>query len=117
MYKLTILFRQPRDPAQFDKDWTEKFVPAADEMPGVLRIEVSHIDGGPTGPAEYHKMHEFYFADRTAMDNAMHSQKGVLAGNALQAIAPGLYTLLFADVSEDIVRPAGFPPEARRSPQ
>ena len=112
MYKLTILFRQPNNLAQFENDWADKFVPFAEAMPGVLRIAVSTIDGGPAGPAEYHKIHEFYFADRPAMDKAMHSEKGVRAGNALQTIAPGLYTLLFAEVAEDVVRAEGYPPEA-----
>jgi uncharacterized protein (TIGR02118 family) len=117
MYKLTILFRHPPDLLQFENDWADKFVQFADAMPGVIRIEVSTIDGGPTGPAEFHKIHEYYFADRAAMDKAMHSEKGVRAGNALQVIAPGLYTLIFADVTEDIVRAAGAPPEAKSSPQ
>jgi uncharacterized protein (TIGR02118 family) len=112
MYKLTILFRHPPDLAKFEDDWADKFVHFSEQMPGVIRIEVSTIDGGPGGPAEYYKIHELYFADRAAMDKAMHSEKGVRAGNALQIIAPGLYTLLFADVTEDVVRAEGYPPEA-----
>ena len=101
MYKLTILFRTPPDLPKFEDGWAHKFVPFADGMPGILRVEVSHIDGGPTGPAEFYKIHEFYFADRQAMDKAMNSEKGTRAGMALQVIAKGLYTLLFADVLEE----------------
>ena len=112
MYKLTLLFRHPPDLMKFEHDWAETFVAFAEKMPGILRIAVSTIDGGPTGPAEYHKIHEYYFANRAAMDKAMHSEKGVRAGNVLQVIAPGLYTLLFSEVAEDYVRDEGRPPEA-----
>lgn len=115
MYKLTILFRKPPDINAFEQAWARQFVPFADAMPGVVRVEVSTIDGGPSGPSEYYKFHEFYFESREAMDKAMNSEKGSRAGYALQKIAPGLYTLLFANVLEDIVRPAGRPPEAAQA--
>ncbi|MBM4424514.1 MAG: EthD family reductase [Chloroflexi bacterium] len=113
MYKLTILFRTPPDIAKFEDDWALKFVPFVEAMPGVQRIEVSHIDGGPAGPSEFYKMHEVYFETREAMDKAMNSEKGTRAGFALQAIAKGLFTLLFAHTLEDAPRPTGTPPETQ----
>ncbi len=80
-------------------------------MPGILRVEVSTIDGGPDGPAEFHKAHEFYFESREAMDKAMNSEKGTRAGMALNAIASGLFIILFSEVHEDIVQPSGQVPE------
>lgn len=111
MYKLTVLFRNPPDITKFEEGWPA-FVIAAEAMPGVLRVEVSSGLSGPEGLAEFYKIHEFYFENRAALDGAMISEPGTLAGHALQALAPGGYILLFADVQEDIVRAAGKPPEA-----
>jgi uncharacterized protein (TIGR02118 family) len=111
MYKFTILFRTPPDIAKFEHDWAHTFVPFAEAMPGIVRVEVSTIDGGPDGASEFYKSHEFYFDTREAMDKAMNSEKGVRAGVALNTIAKGIFTILFAEVLEDIVRPGGQPPE------
>jgi uncharacterized protein (TIGR02118 family) len=110
MYKFTILFRHPENLETFEYDWAHKFVPIAEKMPGVLRVEVSSIDGGPEGQSELHKMHEFYFESREAMDEAMLSDKGTQAGLRLNAIANGRFSIIFSEVHEDIVRAAGTPP-------
>ena len=111
MYKLTILFRPPPDIAKFEHDWAHTFLPLAEAMPGILRIAVSAIDGGPDGPAEFYKAHEFYFENRAAMDNAMNSEKGTQAGLALNTIAKDIFMIMFSEVLEDILRPGGQPPE------
>ena len=113
MHKLTLLFRTPPDVPKFEEDWAHKFVPVVEKMPGILRIEVSNVEGGPDGPSPFYKVHEFYFESREAMDKAMNSEKGARAGMALNAIAKGLFTILFSDVLEDIVREGGQPPETK----
>ena len=110
MYKLTILFRTPPDISEFEHEWAHLFVPLAEAMPGILRVEVSTVDGSPDGPSEFYKMHEFYFEDRAAMDAAMNSEKGTRAGGMLNAMARGRFTIVFSEVLEDIVRPGGQPP-------
>lgn len=112
MYKLTILFTTPPDIPKFEDDWAHKFLPFAEAMPGVVRLEVSNVEGGPDGPSPYYKIHEFYFQNREAMDKGMNSEKGAQAGLALNTVAKGLFTIMFSDVLEDIVRPGGQPPEA-----
>jgi uncharacterized protein (TIGR02118 family) len=111
MYKLTILFRPPANLSKFEDEWAHTFLPFAEAMPGILRIAVSTFDGGPDGPAEFYKSHEFYFENRAAMDKAMNSEKGTRAGQALNTIAKDIFTIMFSDVLEDILRPGGQPPE------
>jgi uncharacterized protein (TIGR02118 family) len=113
MHKLTLLFRTPPDVPKFEEDWAHKFVPVVEKMLGILRIEVSNVEGGPDGPSPFYKVHEFYFADRAAMDKAMNSEEGMRAGYTLNAFAKGLFTILFSDVLEDIVREGGQPPETK----
>lgn len=111
MYKLTILFQHPDNLETFEYDWAHKFVPIAEKMPGIVRIEVSSVDGGPEGASKYHKLHEFYFESRAAMDEAMLSDKGTKAGLYLNALAKGKFSILFSEVHEDILRAGGAPPE------
>ena len=92
------------------------FVPFAEAMPGILRVEVGTVDGGPDGPADIHKIHEFYFESREALDRAMHSDKGARTGAILNAIAPKRFTLLFAEVHEDVVQPGGQPSGSTATP-
>ena len=115
MYKLSILFAAPPDIPKFEHEWAHTFVSFAEAMPGILRVAVSTVDGGPDGPAPFYKIHEFYFESRAAMDKAMNSEKGTRAGMALNIIAKGLFTILFSEVLEDIVQPGGQPPELQLS--
>ncbi len=114
MYKLTILFRPPtsEDTARFENDWAFSFVPAAEAMPGVLRVEVGNVEGSPDGPAPFYKMHELYFESREAMEAAMNSELGMKAGYALSGIAKGLFSIMFVDAFEDA--PCATSPDMRR---
>jgi uncharacterized protein (TIGR02118 family) len=112
-YKLVILFKQPPDPADFERRWSEEFVPLAERLPGLQRVVVSHTNGGPAGPVEVYLIHELHFGSVAAMTAAMTSPAGVAAGQCLVGIAPQLATLLFAEHMEDTpaaeaaTRPAG----------
>lgn len=100
-YKLVILFQQPADPAEFERRWSEEFVPLAEKLPGLRRVVVSHVHGGPGGPVEVYLLHELHFEDMPALTAAMSSPEGVAAGECLFRIAPNLATLLFAEHMED----------------
>ena len=100
-YKLILLFKQPDDLAEFQRRWSEEFVPLAEKLPGVRRAIVSHIDGGPAGPVEYHLIHELYFDDKDALTAALASPAGVRAGQCLMSFAAQTATLLFAEHMED----------------
>ena len=100
MYKMTMLFRRPEDPKRFEKLWTKLFIPFAEQMPGVERIMVSHVIGEPDGHSDYYRIHEFYFSNRQALDQALISENGVRAGNALMTFASEITTILFSEVFE-----------------
>jgi uncharacterized protein (TIGR02118 family) len=100
-YKLVILFKQTPDPADFERRWSEEFVPLAERLPGLQRVVVSHTHGGPAGSVDIYLIHELHFGSMAAMTAAMTSPAGVAAGQCLVAIAPKLATLLFAEHMED----------------
>ena len=106
MYKMTLLFRNPEDPEQFEDQWAQEFLPFAEQMPGIRRIAVCHVVGEPSGVSNYYKMHEFYFDDREALDRALTSEKGVQAGRGLMAIGGEITTIFFSEVFEEKREPA-----------
>jgi uncharacterized protein (TIGR02118 family) len=105
MYKLILLFHKPTAPdADYQLRWSTEFVPLADQLPGLRRVIVSHVQGGPSGPAEVELIHELYFDSREALLEAMGSPAGVAAGQCLVRLThdqPGAVTMLFADHMED----------------
>lgn len=101
MYKLIILFKQPVDLADFERRWSEEFVPLVEQMPDVQRIVVSHTHGGPAGSVDIHLIHEVYFESLNTLKAAMASPQGVAAGQCLLRLAKKNATLLFAEHMED----------------
>lgn len=100
-YKLIILFRQPPDPAEFERRWSEEFVPLAECLPGLERVVVSHTHGGPAGPVDIYLIHELHFSNQADLTAALSSPEGVAAGQCLVRLAGRLATLIFAEHMED----------------
>ncbi len=116
-YKLVILFKQPAHPAEFERRWSEEFVPLAERLPGLQRVVVSHTHGGPAGPVEVYLIHELHFEGFHNLARAMNSPAGVAAGQGLVQLAGTDATLIFAEHMEDAPTPpaapaAPAPPEA-----
>ena len=101
MYKLVILFRQPQDVLEFETRWSNEFVPVAERMPGIQRVSVSRVIGGPSGEVDLHLVHEFYFSDLKSLQAAMASPAGQEAGRALMAFAPDETMLCFSEHLEE----------------
>ena len=50
MASLVVLYKTPKDPAAFDKHYSEKHIPLAKKIPGLRRYEISRGPvGGPGG--------------------------------------------------------------------
>ncbi len=101
MYKLMILFRRPSDLEAFEQAWSHEFVPRAEKMPGIRRVAVSRVQGAPAGEADLHLVHELYFDDAEALQQAMVSPEGQEAGRALMAFAAEYASLYFAEHQEE----------------
>jgi uncharacterized protein (TIGR02118 family) len=97
VHKLMVIFHTPSDPTTFERSWSESFVRAAEQMPGVRRVAVSRAAGGPAGPVDVYLVHEFFFEDLRAVQEAMASPEGQTAWRALMSLAGEEVTLCFAD--------------------
>ena len=87
--KLTIVYGTPDAPDVFDKHYNEVHMPIVERWPGVERVEIAKVSGGPGGSASpYHLITEIYFADEGALNAALGSDAGREAGKDFMQIAP-----------------------------
>lgn len=101
MHKLMLLFQKPDDILKFEQNWSDTFVAKAEQMPGIIRVSITRIYGGPINEPDLHMIHEFYFEDEDSLRLAMLSPEGQLAGQALQTFAADLVTIVFAEHLEE----------------
>jgi uncharacterized protein (TIGR02118 family) len=87
--KLTVVYGKPDDADGFDKHYHDVHMPMVGRWPGIERVEVAKVSGGPMGsPAPYHLITEIYFADEAALNEALSSEAGREAGKDFMSIAP-----------------------------
>jgi len=97
--KLIALYKKPSDPASFDRHYRETHVPLVRKWPGLRRVELGRVTGMPgAGEPPYYLVAEMYFDDQEAMRAALRSPESRAAAEDLQGFAPGLVTLIYAQV-------------------
>jgi uncharacterized protein (TIGR02118 family) len=97
--KLVALYAHPADPAAFDQHYRQTHIPLVQTLPGLRRLEAARVVGAPGGvPPPYYLIAEMYFDDLDALRAALRSPPGRAAADDLQRFAPGLVTLLYAQV-------------------
>lgn len=103
MHKITIFFYPPleRREAEFQMDW-QKFMGLAEKMPGLRRETVSEVQQFIYGSQghRYAKIHELYFDSRAALEAALGSEEGQIAGAWLHEFTLKRFTLIIAEHKE-----------------
>ena len=98
--KLTVVYGTPDDVDLFDKHYDEVHTPIVERWPGVERIEIAKVLGGPGGSqSPYHLITEIYFADNDALNGALGSDAGREAGKDFMQIAPPGSFMTVSEVS------------------
>ncbi len=94
--KLIALYKQPADPAAFDDLYFNTHLPLIAKVPGIQKTVITRFTRSLMGE-NYHLMAEMYFADASALKNAMRSPEMAAAGENLNSFAEGLVTLAFGE--------------------
>ena len=94
--KLVALYKQPEDPAAFERAYFETHMPLIDKVPGLLNSEISRFTRTLMGEG-YYMMNVMSFSDLDSLKSAMRSPEMAAAGDNLNSFAEGLVTLLFAE--------------------
>ena len=100
MHKLVILIEPLEDWDTFEETWPT-FLHLVESMPALQKESISRVEGFLYGDIPYAHMHELYFENLQAAQQAMASEQGRAAGKLLQAMTGGRMTLFFADHKED----------------
>jgi uncharacterized protein (TIGR02118 family) len=98
MIKLVALYKRPEDTAAFDQHYKQVHAPLMRQVPGLLRMEVTHNIQSFRGDPEYYLVAEMYFQDRASFDAAMASEENRAAGKDLMSFARPYVTMFYGEV-------------------
>ena len=77
MYKLVTIYRVVDDADMLEQFFSRTHLPLAEQLPGLLEVEVSRIHGKPGGKSRFHLMIECYFESAASYEAAMTSEIGL----------------------------------------
>jgi len=90
MYKLTVLYKHPKDAEAFETYYKNNHLPLAATMEGVAKLALTKILGTPDGQkADYYRMAELYFTSVEQMEETMSSPEGQATVDDLSNFATG----------------------------
>jgi uncharacterized protein (TIGR02118 family) len=95
MTKLIVVYRTPRDPAEFDRYYAQVHTPLAKKIPGLRRFEVTRVTGAPSGASDLYLIAELYFDNTAAREAALTSNEGKAAEADLPKFAEGIVSVYF----------------------
>ena len=95
MAKLVVLYRIPRDPAEFDRYYAQVHIPLAKKIPGLRRLEVTRVTGAPSGASDLYLIAELYFDNAAAREAALASNEGKSTEADVPKFAEGIVSVYF----------------------
>ena len=102
MYKLTTLYRQVDKPDTLEEFFSNTHLPLAEQLPGLVKSEVSRINHKPGGQSRFILMYELYFESEKDLQAAFATAPGVQLIQALQPWDKArIVTWFYADVYEE----------------
>ncbi len=102
MHKLTTIYKQVDDPDLLDQFFSSTHLPLAEQLPGLLKSEVSRITHKPGGQSRFFMMYELYFESGEVLQDAFASPIGLQLIQALQPWAKAkIITWFYADIFEE----------------
>lgn len=76
MYKLVVLYPEPKDRAAFEEHYRTIHIPLAEALPGLRAYRFSLAVEGVAGASAYFAVFEGDFDDAEALDAALASPQG-----------------------------------------
>ena len=100
MVKLVVLYKKPADVRAFEDHFSSIHLQLMEQVPGIVKTELSRCFAAPTGELPYYMQFEVYFADREALKAALQSPENRAADRDLMSFAKDMVTVMFADAYE-----------------
>lgn len=113
MFKFVTLYRRVDDEEALETFFSRTHLPLAEQLPGLLKSEVSRVTGKPGGESRFHLMYELYFASEESFHLALHSGPGLQLIQALKSwsdahLVTWFYAHAFEEESGVVDRPDRF---------
>ncbi|MCA9971047.1 MAG: EthD family reductase [Anaerolineales bacterium] len=85
MFKFVTIYRRVDDDDALETFFSTTHLPLAEKLHGLLKSEVSRIEGKPGGESRYHLMYELYFEGQEWFERALMTETGI---RLMQALKP-----------------------------
>jgi uncharacterized protein (TIGR02118 family) len=84
VFKFVTIYRRVDDETALEVFFSETHLPLAEQLPGLLKTEVSRVNGKPGGESRFYLMYELYFESESAYRQSLLSEPGVELVKALK---------------------------------
>lgn len=106
MYKFVTIYRRVEEDQMLEQFFNQTHLPLAEQLPGLVRREVSRISHKPGGESRFHLMFELYFHSKVSFEAAMATPIGVQLIEALMPWSEAkIITWFFADAFMEDMEP------------
>ncbi|MFT7584859.1 MAG: hypothetical protein ACI9EW_001282 [Cellvibrionaceae bacterium] len=104
MFKFVTIYRQVDDPDAINQFFSDIHLPLAEQLPGLVKTEVSWVKGKPGGQSRFYLMYELYFESEEMWRASLASEPGV---GMIKALKPWgdqkILTWFFSETYEEDV--------------
>lgn len=95
MYRVTVLFGQPHDPAEFERYYRQIHFPLAAKLKGIRGVTIGRLESvASQPPVRYYRITSFYFDSREACQEVLASSEGQATLADLNNFATGGFCLI-----------------------
>lgn len=77
MFKFVTIYRQVDDPFKIEQFFSTVHLPLAEQLPNLIKSEVSRVMGKPGGESRFHLMYELYFESFEAFQESLLTEAGI----------------------------------------
>lgn len=87
MHKFVVVYYRVDDETALEHFYSTTHLPLLEQLPGLVKLEVSRVLGQPTGQSRFHLMVEAYFENENAQRLALLTPAGLQMMDALRVWA------------------------------
>jgi len=105
VFQFTTLYYRVDDEESLEKFFSSTHLQLAEQLPGLVKSEVSRIIGQPGGESRFHLAYSLYFATQQSFHRSMASEPGIMLVQALQPwFEARLIVWYYAEAFEEYVK-------------
>jgi uncharacterized protein (TIGR02118 family) len=108
MFQFTTIYYRVDDEQTLETFFSSTHLQLAEQLPGLVKSELSRISGQPGGESRFHMAYSLYFATEDSFYLSLASQPGVELMKALMPWAKAkLISWYYADSFEEVIEKRG----------